>query len=66
MTTKQSEPGTPDSLVKASAEGAVELTEQELSQVSGGDGKTKAPPPDPKVDKVPLLPITMQQVLIST
>jgi bacteriocin-like protein len=66
MTTNPSEPGAPDSLLKASAEGAVELSEQELSQVSGGDGKTKAPPPPPKTDKEPPLVVTLQQVFIST
>jgi bacteriocin-like protein len=66
MTTNQSQPGAPDSLVKASSEGAVELTEQELSQVSGGDGKTKAPPPAPKTDKEPYLVVTLDQALISS
>jgi bacteriocin-like protein len=52
----------PGNLVKASAEGAVELTEQELSQVSGGDGKTKAPPPP----KEPPIVFTLEQVLVSS
>ncbi len=50
-----------DSLVKTSAEGPVELSETELSQVTGGE-KNKAPAPKPE----PFLKVELQNVLISS
>jgi len=66
MTKKESKLGAPDRLVKASPEGAVELTEQELDLVSAADGKTKTTTTTTtKTDKEPYLVVTIKDVLIS-
>lgn len=52
-----------ESLVKTSAEGAVELSETELSQVAGG-GKNKTP--TTKTEPLEYLKIKLEDVLITS
>jgi len=52
-----------ESLVKTSAEGSVELSETELSQVAGG-GKNKTP--TTKTEPLEYLKVELENVLISS
>jgi len=54
MTKEIAQPQTPETLVKTSAEGSVELSEAELQQVAGGKDKPKD-----------FLVVTMKEVFIS-
>ena len=62
--TKDISKATPENLVKTSAEGSVELSETELSQVTGGDkNKTTT---TTKSDKQTYMKYELENVLISS